>query len=107
MIYHERTIVYFFRSHAIQPVGRFSNFYLLRQVQKKIIIHIYFASCVGFMWQGFSSGGAAGVASVRRDQRLPRVRLSKFQLAPKQTCHWPKLVSDCFTVVFAHGGNRK
>ncbi|KAK4831883.1 hypothetical protein QYF61_020030 [Mycteria americana] len=28
-------------------------------------------SCIGFMWQGFGSKGAAGVASVRRCQKFP------------------------------------
>jgi len=28
-------------------------------------------SCIGLMWQGFGSSGAAGVAPVRRDQGLP------------------------------------
>lgn len=27
--------------------------------------------CIGFTWQGFGSGRAAGVASVRRHQELP------------------------------------
>ena len=27
--------------------------------------------CIGFAWQGFGSGGATGVASVRRCQKLP------------------------------------
>ena len=27
--------------------------------------------CIGFMWQGFDSGGHAEVASVRRQQGLP------------------------------------
>jgi len=27
--------------------------------------------CCGFVWQGFGSGGAIGVASVRRCEKLP------------------------------------
>ena len=30
-----------------------------------------FSLCIGFAWQGFGSGGATGMASVRSCQKLP------------------------------------
>jgi len=34
-------------------------------------IELYIMTCYGFAWQGFRSGGARGVASVRSCEKLP------------------------------------
>lgn len=51
--------------------------YFIRAVEKNCIsfISIYFILiCVWFTWQGFVSGAASGVATLRRIQQLPRVK---------------------------------
>jgi len=39
------------------------------EVTEKIVINLF--SCIGFVWQGFGSWGATGVASVGSCQKLP------------------------------------
>lgn len=47
--------------------------------------------CVWFMWQGFGSKGATGVALWEDAGTWLHVRQSQFQLAPRQIHSWPKL----------------
>lgn len=42
------------------------------------------------MWQGFSSGVTAGVASVSKDQLLPHIRVEPAPAAPEGACCWPE-----------------
>lgn len=47
--------------------------------------------CTGFVWPGFGSVGATGVAAVRSCQQAPYVQQCQWQLAARRTRLWPRL----------------
>lgn len=72
----------------------FSYFRWQRVSHKKRIFSIVI--CVVFTWWGFSGGGAAGVASVRRVQPLPHPEQAP--AGSKRICHCPEQSNVCTSV---------
>lgn len=60
--------------------------------------------CVGFMWQGFGTGGLQGWAG---HSRCPMSDQSQLQMAPKGTWHWAELSHEWHWLCLCESRSKK
>jgi len=69
----------------------------------KVNSTIYYA----FAWQGFSSGGARGVASVRSCKKLPLYLIQPVPAARRWTRCWPRPSQSASVITYLRRGRKK